>query len=67
MPEVSQQAAEEIMAALREGRAWSGGFPVRRRGEEVLHALVTDSGVYRDGELIGIVGASLTSATPSDT
>ena len=59
VPEVSQQAAQEIMAALREGRAWSGGFPVRRRGGEVLHALVTDSGVYRDGELIGIVGVSL--------
>ena len=59
MPEVSQKAAAEIMAALREGRPWSGGFPVRRRGGEVLHALVTDSGVYRDGELIGIVGASL--------
>ena len=59
VPEVSQEAAAEIMAALREGRPWSGGFPVRRRGGEVLHALVTDSGVYRDGELIGIVGASL--------
>ena len=59
VPEVSQQAAAEIMAALREGRPWSGGFPVRRRSGEVLHALVTDTGVYRDGELIGIVGASL--------
>jgi PAS domain S-box-containing protein len=59
VPEISQRAAAEIMAALREGRPWSGGFPVRRRGGEVLHALVTDSGVYRDGELIGIVGASL--------
>jgi PAS domain S-box-containing protein len=59
VPEVSRQAAAEIMAALREGRPWSGGFPVRRRGGEVLHALVTDSGVYRDGELISIVGASL--------
>ena len=59
VPSVSQKAAEEIMAALREGRPWSGGFPVRGRGGEVLHALVTDSGVYRDGELIGIVGASL--------
>ena len=45
VPEVSQEAAAEIMAALREGRPWSGGFPVRRRGGEVLHALVTDSGV----------------------
>jgi PAS domain S-box-containing protein len=59
VPAVSQQAAAEIMAALREGRPWSGGFPVWRRSGEVLHALVTDSGVYRDGELIGIVGASL--------
>jgi PAS domain S-box-containing protein len=59
VPEVSRQAAGEIMAALREGRPWSGGFPVRRRGGDVLHALVTDSGVYRDGEMIGIVGASL--------
>ena len=59
VPKVSQQAAAEIMEALREGRPWSGGFPVQRRGGEVLHALVTDSGVYRDGELIGIVGVSL--------
>lgn len=59
VPEVSHQAAAEIMAALRDGRPWAGGFPVRRRSGEVLHALVTDSGVYRDGELIAIVGASL--------
>lgn len=59
VPEVSLKAAAEIMEALREGRPWSGGFPVRRRSGEVLHALVTDSGVYRDGELIGIVGTSL--------
>jgi PAS domain S-box-containing protein len=59
VPEMSQQAAAEIMAALREGRTWSGGFLARRRDGEVLHALVTDGGVYRDGELIGIVGASL--------
>jgi PAS domain S-box-containing protein len=58
VPEVSQQAAADIMAALRAGRPWSGGFPVRRRTGEVLHALVTDSGVYRDGQLIGIVGTS---------
>ena len=61
VPELSRAAAAaaEIMAALRDGRSWSGGFPVRRRGGEVLHALVTDSGVYRDGEQIAIVGVSL--------
>ncbi|HET8768516.1 PAS domain-containing protein [Phycicoccus sp. M110.8] len=59
VPELSRKAAEEIMTALRDGRSWSGGFPVRNRSGAVLHALVTDSGVYRDGKLIGIVGASL--------
>lgn len=59
VPEVSQRAAAQIMTALQEGRPWSGGFPVLRRSGEVLHALVTDSGVFRDGELIGIVGVSL--------
>lgn len=59
VPELSRQAAGEIMTAVREGRSWSGGFPVRNRSGQVLHALVTDSGVYRDGKLIGIVGASL--------
>jgi PAS domain S-box-containing protein len=59
VPTLSQHAAAEVMAALREGRSWSGGFPVQRRSGEVFHALVTDSGVYRDGALIGIVGASL--------
>ncbi|WP_460936492.1 PAS domain-containing protein [Phycicoccus ginsengisoli] len=59
VPELSRQAAAEIMRALREGRSWSGGFPVRNRSGEVLHALVTDSGVYRDGRLVGIVGVSL--------
>jgi PAS domain S-box-containing protein len=59
VPKVSQQAAAEIMTALREGRRWSGGFPVQSRAGEVLHALVTDSGIYRDGALVGIVGVSL--------
>ncbi|HEU5036807.1 MAG TPA: PAS domain-containing protein [Nocardioides sp.] len=59
VPQVSHVAASEIMTALRDGRSWSGGFPVQRRDGSVLHALVTDSGIYRDGQLIGIVGASL--------
>ncbi|KAB7744732.1 PAS domain S-box protein [Nostocoides sp. F2B08] len=59
VPELSRRAAAEIMTALREGRSWSGGFPVRHRSGHVMHALVTDSGVYRDGKLIAIVGVSL--------
>ena len=58
VPDVSQQAAAEIMSALGEGIPWSGGFPVTSKDGTIFPALVTDSGVYRDGELIGIIGVS---------
>ena len=58
VPVVSTEVAADIMAALRKGVAWSGGFPVRRKDGTVFPALVTDSGIYRDGELVGIVGIS---------
>jgi len=58
VPEVAQQVAADIMVALREGVPWSGGFPVRRKDGSRFPALVTDSGIYRDGTLIGIVGVS---------
>ncbi len=58
VPEVGQDVAAEIMAALRDGVPWSGGFPVRRKDGSTFPALVTDAGVYRDGELMGIVGVS---------
>ena len=50
--------AEEIMAALRAGVSWSGGFRVRRKDGSTFPALVTDAGVYVDGELVGIIGVS---------
>ena len=56
--EVGQDVASEIMAALRDGVPWSGGFPVRRKDGSTFPALVTDSGVYRDGRLVGIIGVS---------
>lgn len=59
VPQLSVQTAAEIMEALRHGKTWSGGFAVQQRDGEVIHALVTDAGIYRDGELIGIVGQSL--------
>lgn len=58
VPDVTQQVAEDIMDALRRGVRWSGGFPVRRRDGTIFPALVTDAGIYRDNELIGIVGIS---------
>jgi len=58
VPEVGQDTAADIMAAVRDGVPWSGGFPVRRKDGTRFPALVTDAGVYRDGALIGIVGVS---------
>ena len=57
MPEVGQEAAD-IMAAVRDGVPWSGGFPVRRKDRTRFPALVTDAGVYRDGALVGTIGVS---------
>jgi PAS domain S-box-containing protein len=58
VPGISAQDAEDIMVALRSGRSWSGGFPVRDKKGNVFPALVTDTGLYRDGVLVGIVGVS---------
>jgi PAS domain S-box-containing protein len=58
IPDVAQDIAADIMAALREGTSWSGGFPVRRKDGSMFPALVTDAGIYRDGALVGIIGVS---------
>jgi PAS domain S-box-containing protein len=58
VPEMSQDVAGDIMRALREGVAWSGGFLVRRKDGSLFPALVTDSGIYREGVLVGIIGVS---------
>jgi PAS domain S-box-containing protein len=58
VPDLALEVAREILAALRAGVPWSGGFPVRRKDGTLFTALVTDAGIYRDGELIGIVGVS---------
>lgn len=58
VPEMAQEVAADIMAALRDGIPWSGGFPVRRKDGSRFPALVTDTGIYRDGTLVGIIGVS---------
>jgi PAS domain S-box-containing protein len=58
VPEMAQDVAADIMAALRDGVPWSGGFPVRRKDGRVFPALVTDAGIYRGGTLVGIIGVS---------
>jgi PAS domain S-box-containing protein len=56
VPSTSREVAEEIMAELREGHPWAGGFPLCRKDGTQFPGLVTDSGIYRDGELVGLVG-----------
>jgi PAS domain S-box-containing protein len=58
VPELAQDTAADIMAALGDGIPWSGGFPVRRKDGSKFPALVTDAGIYRDGTLVGIIGVS---------
>lgn len=59
VPETGMGFAAEVMAALRSGRPWSGGFTVRRKDGTTFPALVTDAGVSDEqGRLVGIVGVS---------
>jgi PAS domain S-box-containing protein len=58
VPDLEQKTAEAIMAALRGGVPWSGGFPVRHKDGHIFPALVTDTGIYKDGRLVGIIGVS---------
>lgn len=59
VPALARDVAEDIMASIREGGTWSGGFLVRRKDGTMFPALVTDAGIYRDGVLLGIVGISI--------
>ena len=57
---ISQQRAEEIMAALARGDKWSGEFTVRRRDGTSFVAGVTNHPLLGEsGELIGIIGVSV--------
>lgn len=58
VPTISQETGDDIVTALHQGVPWTGGFPVRRKDGTMFTALVTDSGIYRDGEFCGIVGVA---------
>jgi len=58
VPDVTQPVATQILELLKAGHSWTGGFTVRRKDGTMFPALVSDSGLYRDGELVGIVGVS---------
>jgi PAS domain S-box-containing protein len=56
---VTQAEAEEIMASLRQGMHWLGGFEARRRDGGLINVHVMDAPVVDDnGDLVAIVGLS---------
>ncbi|MFL6139286.1 MAG: PAS domain S-box protein [Frankiaceae bacterium] len=58
VPHVPRRLGEEIMRTILAGRQWSGGLTMQRKDGSTFPALVTSAGIYHDGELVGIVGAS---------
>jgi PAS domain S-box-containing protein len=59
VPDMTQLNTADIMAVLREGRPWAGGFSVQRRDGSVFPAFITVAAVYDDrDEMIGTVGVS---------
>ena len=58
VPETSRAAGDLVLEVLRQGGTWSGGFPVCRKDGTRFPALVTNAGIYRHGELVGLVGVS---------
>lgn len=59
VPEPGHALAAQVMAALRAGRSWSGGFTVRRKDGTTFPALITDAGISDErGQLVGIIGVS---------
>ncbi len=56
----AREQANEIMAALLQGKSWAGEFLVRRRDGTIFPAYVIDSPLYDEqNQLMGIVGVSI--------
>ncbi|GAB2209960.1 hypothetical protein Droror1_Dr00027189 [Drosera rotundifolia] len=49
---------DKIMEKLKAGQSWSGQFPFRKRSGEKFMAIVTNSPMYEDGVLVGVITVS---------
>ena len=56
--QTSRARAEEIMASLASGKAWSGEFVVRRKDGSSFTALVNNTPILEDGRLVGVISVS---------
>ena len=59
-PEPSKEQAMQIMELLKKGQTWSGNFKVRKKDGTEFMALVSNSPVYDDHNILsGIIGVSI--------
>ena len=56
-PDVHDQGIA-IMGAVLAGQTWSGVFPVRCAGGRTVEVRITDSPLWDDGQVVGIVGVA---------
>ncbi|KAK6158145.1 hypothetical protein DH2020_005459 [Rehmannia glutinosa] len=60
-------SALEIMERLRNGESWSGQLPLKKSSGQNFMAMVTQSPLYEDGKLVGIVTVSSDAAVFNNT
>jgi PAS domain S-box-containing protein len=66
VPDQGRRTAEEVMAAIQRKEPWAGPFAVRRKDGSVFTAFVKDTPILDDdGELLGVVGASIEIGDPA--
>ena len=58
VPAAARSVADEMFDALGHGHSWAGGLPLSRKDGTQFPALITGSGIYRDGRLVGLVSIS---------
>ncbi len=58
VPDMEQGRAREIMAALSTGDTWTGEFEAKRKDGSTFPVIVTDTPVFDDGELAGMIGVT---------
>ncbi len=58
-PEVNREQAMQIMQVLKEGQTWSGEFNVRNKNGDSFPALITNTAIYDENNVMsGIIGIS---------
>jgi PAS domain S-box-containing protein len=57
--DATRQQSKEIMLLLKSGKSWAGELLVRRKDGSIFPAMITDSPIIDQGELIGVVGVSV--------